>query len=68
MHANKSNKKAIQKKIESNAWSKQLEKYEEKRAGLVETFGQDNYKKLIDMITQKEDELYRILDEKGVDW
>lgn len=66
--ANESNKKAIRKIIESNAWSKQLEKYEEKRAGLVETFGQDNYKKLIDMITQKEDELYRILDEKGVDW
>ena len=44
------------------------EKYEGKRTGLVETFGEDNYKKLIDMITQKEDELYRILDEKGVDW
>ena len=66
--ANESNKKAIRKIIESNAWSKQLEKYEGKRTGLVETFGQDNYKKLIDMITQKEDELYRILDEKGVDW
>ena len=66
--ANKSDKKTIRSKIESNAWSKQLEKYEEKRVDLVKTFGQENYKKLIDMITQKENELYAILDEKGIDW
>lgn len=66
--ANESNKKVIRKKIESGVWSKQLEKYEAKKTDLIKTFGQENYKKLIEMITEKEEKLYAILDEKGVDW
>lgn len=64
------NKKAIQDVIKSGAWGdeKTSVSSENNSAQFINKYGEEKYNQLITMIREKEEEISRILKNKGIDW
>lgn len=64
--SNKYANDSLEKIVKS--WEILLDSITEKSSDLTAKYGTDNYNKLVEMVSDKEEELKEMLKEKGIDW